>query len=182
VTEQLTESELIKAATVIAKGIGSGPNRDDVVGAAMLAVARGLKYGLTQEEILANVGKASRTELRRALRSAARDVDIAAIEYGHYADRPDPGEAVRAAIGQLPGHLRLMIEMHYWEGMTAAEIAELGGFPVRTVEDWLLKARRELKKFFGVSVVSPLRRCVVYRGGNTEPTCQDERPESLRAA
>lgn len=176
-TEQLTEAELVKAVRVIARGIGSGPNRDDVEGEALLSLARGLAEGLSQPELLAAAAKASRRELQRGFRRDDKQVSITVLEHGHYAERPDPGEAVRAAVGQLPGNLRLMMEMHYWEGMTAQEIADLGGFPVRTIERWILEARAKLKKILQPCVVLPSVAYVVYEGGNsTESPCAANEP------
>ena len=67
------------------------------------------------------------------------------------AERPSDDEAtddiglLRQALRQLPGRQRVILSMHYLEGMPLEEMAEVLSLPVGTVKSRLYYARRELK-------------------------------------
>ena len=66
-------------------------------------------------------------------------------------DLPAPEEpadealAIRQAIAALPANQRLAAHLHYIEGFTLAEIAEVQAVPVGTAKTRLFHARRQLK-------------------------------------
>ncbi|MBN1910501.1 MAG: RNA polymerase sigma factor [Pirellulales bacterium] len=62
------------------------------------------------------------------------------------AEASETGEEVRRAVRQLPTKYREPIVLRYFEGMTVAEIAEVLGLAVNTVEVRLSRARKTLKK------------------------------------
>jgi len=51
------------------------------------------------------------------------------------------GKALRA----LPVQMQIALELHYREGMTLAEIAEVQGVPLGTVASWIRRARVQLR-------------------------------------
>ena len=66
-----------------------------------------------------------------------------AVHYPHNARVPDP--ALRLLIDQMPGKLRLPLVLHYLEGYTYEEIAELLHIPRSTVRSRLSRARKALR-------------------------------------
>lgn len=53
--------------------------------------------------------------------------------------------ALYETLGQLPEKYRLVIHLHYYEGLPTEEIAGLLGAKPSTVRTWLTRARRKLK-------------------------------------
>jgi RNA polymerase sigma-70 factor (ECF subfamily) len=68
--------------------------------------------------------------------------------------------ALLAALRALPIELQLVVELHYWEGMSTAELAELLELPRGTVKTRLLRARAQLRAQLGVE-------------GSVEPDAED---------
>jgi RNA polymerase sigma-70 factor (ECF subfamily) len=48
------------------------------------------------------------------------------------------------ALRELPVDTQVMIELHYWEGLTLTEIAEVVGRPLNTVKTQLRRGRLRL--------------------------------------
>lgn len=53
---------------------------------------------------------------------------------------------VRAAVRDLPGLLKVIVEMRFWQQMTVPEIAEDLGVTARAVESALTKATRIIRE------------------------------------
>ena len=49
-----------------------------------------------------------------------------------------------AALRRIPVELQVLVELHYWEGLTTGEIAEVLGIPPGTVRTRLMRAREQL--------------------------------------
>jgi RNA polymerase sigma factor (sigma-70 family) len=64
---------------------------------------------------------------------------------GSRLDANDAGRAVRDALCELPIDFQIAVELHYWEGLTVVEIAEVLGVPSGTVRSRLSRARRDLR-------------------------------------
>ena len=54
-------------------------------------------------------------------------------------------ELLSRALRRLPLDLQIVLELHYWEAATTAEIAEVVEIPVGTVKTRLMRARSELR-------------------------------------
>jgi len=61
-------------------------------------------------------------------------------------DREDGVEAVRAALRGLDPERRALLALHYTEGLTVVELAEVFSVPTGTVKSRLFHARNELKQ------------------------------------
>src|SRR5688572_11768557 len=101
------------------------------------------------------ITRASRTR-RSAERRRAREAEnlrraSAAGEAGLEA-----AEALRAALAELPEELRIPVELRYFSGLRNAEIAELVGLPLRTLESRLAEARESLRRKLAPLVLSAL--------------------------
>lgn len=134
--------------------------RDDLVQETLLACLRSatrFRGGATFRAFLLGIARNVladhlRQQGRRAARlGAATDIEqapVAALE-------PSPvatvvrGEARRLLIeglSRLPPIHQRALELHYWEGLTAAEIGEVLGVPVGTVKTRLRNGRACLKE------------------------------------
>lgn len=58
------------------------------------------------------------------------------------------------ALRRLPLELQLALELHYWEGMSTAELAELLELPQGTVKTRLMRARAQLREAVAATIVS----------------------------
>jgi RNA polymerase sigma-70 factor (ECF subfamily) len=81
------------------------------------------------------------------------------IGYGDAAGRTtsdDPSERLdlEAAIAQLPESLRLVLELHYFVGLTSREVGTALGIPAATVRFRLMIARRRLRPLLCDSTAS----------------------------
>lgn len=65
----------------------------------------------------------------------------AAAELGHRQEV----RLLRAAIRQIPVDAQVILELHYWEGVTTGEIAEILGIPPGTARTRLMRARQLLE-------------------------------------
>ena len=62
-------------------------------------------------------------------------------------DGPPGAEALREALWALPEKLRTPVLLHYMEGYTTGEIAQMLTLPAGTVRSRLLRARKALRRF-----------------------------------
>ena len=61
----------------------------------------------------------------------------------------ESGAEVWEAVNRLPEKLRIPVHLHYGEGFSTAEIAEMTGVPASTVRTRLHRAREKLKDLLG---------------------------------
>ena len=88
----------------------------------------------------------------RRLRARPEDlVDLAADQWSDPAPGPEHAlireqdrQAVRAAVAELPEHLRLLIALAYDEDLPLADVARITGLPLTMVKNRLFRARRTL--------------------------------------
>lgn len=66
-------------------------------------------------------------------------------------------EEVNRAVGDLPPDYRMVVALHYHEGLDVSRIAEVMEIPVGTVKTWLFRARDRLR--------TKLKRCLTARKG-----------------
>ena len=57
---------------------------------------------------------------------------------------------LREAMTRLPVDLQLALELHYWEGLTTAELGEVLECPQGTAKRWLWRARQLLAEDLGI--------------------------------
>lgn len=89
--------------------------------------------------------------LRRTVRDRRLSVwaaaDAATDRATHARSEVDDRLDLAAAIERLPIDLRLLVSLHYGEGLGVAEIAATHGLPAGTVKSRLYAARRALRDF-----------------------------------
>lgn len=69
-------------------------------------------------------------------------------------DDPSVRLDLDVAIGRLPDSLRLVLELHYFVGLTSREVGTALGIPAATVRFRLMMARRRLRPLLSDSVAS----------------------------
>ena len=76
----------------------------------------------------------------------------------------DPSERLdlEAAIARLPESLRLVLELHYFVGLTSREVGTALGIPAATVRFRLMIARRRLRPLLCDSTASSAMLEVVH--------------------
>jgi RNA polymerase sigma factor (sigma-70 family) len=97
----------------------------------------------------------ARNELYSHLRRLPRqggdlDFDVTSIaevvtSLGTRLDRAQGAERLRAALLQLPAEQQLMLELHYWHDLDAAQLAEVFDSTPGSMRVRLLRARRALR-------------------------------------
>lgn len=65
------------------------------------------------------------------------------------AARADEAEVLRAALARLPGELRAVLVLHFYEGLTLGEIAGVTGSPLGTVKWRVFTALRRMRRLLG---------------------------------
>lgn len=109
----------------------------------------------------------ARRVLLEGLRGKERDANIdpektsiavATHTQGSLLDARDAGRAVRDALRELPIDFQIAVELHYWEGLTVVEIADVLDVPAGTVKSRLSRARRDLRERLGTLVPPELER------------------------
>ena len=63
-----------------------------------------------------------------------------------------------AALRAIPVELQLVLELHYWEEMTMAEIAEVIEVPVGTAKSRMRRAKEKLEAAMGAISADPSLR------------------------
>jgi RNA polymerase sigma factor (sigma-70 family) len=58
---------------------------------------------------------------------------------------------LREAMSRLPIDLQLALELHYWEGLSTADVGEVLECPQGTVKRWLWRARKLLATDLGIA-------------------------------
>lgn len=135
--------------------IGDADLAQDIVQDAWVSVARGLR-GMDDPDrfpawAFAIVTRRSIDTLRRAVR--ARRLAVVAANEAAVAHEVSPAIELesrldlRAAIDRLPLDQRLMVSLHYGEGLGVDDIAVAHGLAVGTVKSRLYAARQALKDF-----------------------------------
>jgi RNA polymerase sigma-70 factor (ECF subfamily) len=79
---------------------------------------------------------------RRATRAYAQDQE--ATRPGYAAENPNVGR-LRDAVAHLPGPDRAILSLHYQEGFSTVEIADILGIPPGTVKSRLYHVRQRLR-------------------------------------
>lgn len=61
--------------------------------------------------------------------------------------RNEREQILQAAMCRLPIDMQIALELYYWEGVTAREVADIIGIPEGTVRTRLRRARQQLRKY-----------------------------------
>ncbi len=111
-----------------------------------------------------SIAKNCARNLHRHYRCATPDISLNLLEYSDLSDSEDDEfsllcnryaeeeqkAALHAAIDELSEKIRQVIKLHYFEGYSVAEIAELLSLPAGTVKWRLSEGRRQLRKGYGI--------------------------------
>lgn len=124
----------------------------DAVQDAWISAAQGLR-GLDDPSrfpawMFALVSRRCVDTVRRAIRNRRLLAEVAQSVEGASSDPTDERLDLRNAIARLPVDQRLVVSLHYGEGLGVEEIAAGHGIPLGTVKSRLFAAREALKKHF----------------------------------
>lgn len=116
---------------------------EDVTQSVFEALLKSTKDFQSDEHLKAWLIRVTLNQCRNLHRAQAREAgplpeDLHASSAG--------GESVLCEVRALPEKYRNAIYLHYYEGYTAAEIAQIMGSSVNTALSWLRRGREELKK------------------------------------
>lgn len=124
----------------------------DAVQDAWISAARGLRRledpARFPAWIFALVSRRCVDSVRRAMRHRRLLAEFSERAAEPPADRIDERLDLRKAIARLPVEQRLVVSLHYGEGLGVEEIAAGHGIPLGTVKSRLFAAREALKKHF----------------------------------
>lgn len=133
-------------------------------------------FGVWLHAIARNLARRQRqNNVRDRERFAA--VELPALEE-YVSDEPTPAElverheehaAVRRLVEALPEPYRVIVYLHYWEGMPLSRAADYMGLPLTTVKWRLRRAQALLRQ----SILEP-HEALVCRGGMKSPTAADK--------
>jgi len=104
---------------------------------------------------LMTVARSRALDRYRAAASRGRALDQAETVMAPPGAAPDPaaqteqaqlGQHMRAALAQLPGEQRQVLELAYWGGLSQSEIAAQLGRPLGTVKSWTRQGLLRLRE------------------------------------
>jgi len=133
--------------------VGNREAAEDVVQEAWLAIVKGLPrldaagaFAGWAYRIVANkcVDWVRRQKRDRRLSAALAETASPGQELAGNA--PDRAELLRAALARLPADRRALLCMHYLEGFSMTQIADIVNVPEGTVKSRLYHARQELRR------------------------------------
>jgi len=132
-----------------------GSDVDELVQETFLACMRGRDQFRGDASFLTYLYTIARHELYRVLSERRRDLDRLDFEMSSIADlAPTPRTQIAAredrerllrCLHMLPVAQQMLLELHYWEGVTIAELAEIFESPEVTVRSRLHRARNALR-------------------------------------
>lgn len=108
----------------------------------------------------------ARFELLRHYQRAAgkREIDLGAVSLvdldpspSRIAARNEEQRLLADALRRIPVDLQVVIELHYWEELSTAEIADVLGIPPGTVKSRLRRAREALEQRLRANALSAAR-------------------------
>ena len=138
--------------------------RDDLVQQTFMAAAQADFGGRSSVRTLL-LGIAWRhlaSHFRSAGRLQAREVELGTLSVAELGRGPESQAAWRQeerllleGLRSIPVHAQVALELHYWEGMTAAEIAAVTDTPVGTIKTRLRDGRLALERALSRLAASP---------------------------
>ena len=149
--------EAYRQAEMIAKAETRDKHyRDDVVGAARLAVASG---ATDPQDIRRAIRRAIGKEVTYTYRNVSISVDVASTDKGEYV-------ALWEALKALPPRQYRAVVLVYWVGLSEEEAAAEMGIVRTTVEYLIGRAEENIKKILGTPVNSRPPERISKRGEN----------------
>jgi RNA polymerase sigma factor (sigma-70 family) len=144
--------------------VGSGV--DDLILATLLACVRSRDQFRRQSSFRTYLFTIARHELYRYLRERQRhrqDIDVDEVSIQQLGTSPS-GKLARSqehkllllALRSLPVAQQVMLELHYWEDMSAAELAKVFGITEAAMHMRLSRARKALREYMEAMAESPL--------------------------
>jgi RNA polymerase sigma factor (sigma-70 family) len=137
----------------------------DLTQATFLAAQEGIKRKRSDSNCRSWLFGIARNKLLKHLRDHGREQRRVDPDVSSIADldpspttRIDAGQRQRlllAALRQLPIDVQMMLELHYWEGMKVADIAEVVEKPVNTVKIQMSRGRGRLETLMEQLAESP---------------------------
>lgn len=138
---------------------------DDLIQATMMACVRGRDSFRKECGFRAFLFVVARHELYRWIRKNSRSREVFDPSLMSVADLgPSPSSAVARlkeqrlllnALRQIPLDLQIVLELHYWEGLTTRELGEVMEIPQGTVKSRLRRAREGLERAMAELSESP---------------------------
>ena len=101
-------------------------------------------FGVARNVLLQHYQRRRNAERREVDLGTMSAVDLGSSPSSGVARREEEGILLRA-LRHIPVDLQLVIELHYWEGMGAAELATVLDIPVGTAKSRLRRAREALQ-------------------------------------
>ena len=143
-----------------------GSDIDDLIQATFLACVRSRDQFRRQSSFRTYLFTIARHELYRYLRERQRhreDIDVDEVSIQQLGTSPS-GKLARSqehkrlllALRSLPVEQQVMLELHYWEDMSAAELAEVFGITEPATHMRLSRARKALRASMEAMAESPL--------------------------
>ncbi|MEM6989701.1 MAG: sigma-70 family RNA polymerase sigma factor [Myxococcota bacterium] len=117
---------------------------------------RAYLFGIARHKLLDHY----RSQRSRDDRLDPLEVSVAdlAPSASQHAAANEEARLVAAALRRLPIDYQMTLELHYWDGMTTAEISEATETPVGTVKTRLTRGRRKLKKLIATLALDEASR------------------------
>ncbi len=88
---------------------------------------------------------------RRSKHDVIDPLVVSVMDCGHSPTsvivRNEREQILQAAMCRLPIDMQIALELYYWEGVTARELAEILSLPEGTVRTRLRRARQQLRKY-----------------------------------
>jgi RNA polymerase sigma factor (sigma-70 family) len=143
-----------------------GSDIDDLIQATFLACVRSRDQFRRQSSFRTYLFTIARHELYRYLRERQRhhqDMDLDEVSIQHLGTSPT-GKLARNqdhrrllfALRSLPVEQQVLLELHYWEDMGAAELAEVFGITEPATHMRLSRARKALRACMEATADAPL--------------------------
>jgi RNA polymerase sigma-70 factor (ECF subfamily) len=143
----------------------SGSEADELTQRTFLACVAAKDQFRSQSSFRTYLFTIARNELyahlRRQTHNQALDFELTSIAEiatspSSRLDRARRIDRLRCALAELPAEQQLLLELHYWHDLEAAELAEVFGASAGTIRVRLLRARRALRERIAASAPETL--------------------------
>jgi len=105
---------------------------------------RGYLFGIAKNQLLKHLRSQARFD---AMRSRTHDAELTRTSPSAMVGRRQEQHLLLLAFSRLPAELQLGVELFYWQGLRAHEIAQVMDVPTSTVTTRLSRARQLLREY-----------------------------------